>query len=486
MGIVQNQAFKNTITTYLGFAIGAVNVLFLFTHFLTDEYHGLVAFILSTANIMMPLLALGVHNSIIKFYSSFKTRNNINSFLTIMLLLPMFVILPVGLIGYLSFDFITGLLSEKNEIVQDYVWLIFVAAICFSYFEVFYSWAKVQMQSVFGNFMKEVFHRVGVLFLFLCIYQEWMDVSQFIYGVIVVYIIRTFVMMLYAFNIRRPVFRFHKIPNLSSILQYTLLIIIAGSVASIILEIDKFMIGELSEIENVAYYGVAIYIAAVIGVPSRSMHQITNPITAVMLNEKDIKGLEQLYKKSSLNLFIISGLIFLLIVLNIRELYEIIPDQFSGGLVVVFLVGIAKLSDNILGNNNAILFNSEYYKAVLILGVFLAVIAVTLNVLLIPEYGINGAAFATVIAIFVYNIAKILFVYIKFKISPFSSNTVKTFVLIIVLMGLFYFWEFPFHPMVNIGLKSILIGLCYSGLVYVLNLSEDISAILNKIFNRAS
>ena len=74
MGIVQNQAFKNTIITYFGFGIGAINVLFLYTEFLTPEYFGLVTFILSTANIMMPLMAFGVHNAIIKFYSSFKTK----------------------------------------------------------------------------------------------------------------------------------------------------------------------------------------------------------------------------------------------------------------------------------------------------------------------------------------------------------------------------------------------------------------------------
>ena len=80
------------------------------------------------------------------------------------------------------------------------------------------------------------------------------------------------------------------------------MIIIAGSIANIILEIDKFMIGEFIEIENVAYYGVAIYIASVISVPSRSMYQITNPITAKLLNENNLKGLKELYQKSSLNL----------------------------------------------------------------------------------------------------------------------------------------------------------------------------------------
>ena len=484
MGIVQNQTFKNTIITYFGFGIGAINVLFLFTHFLEDDYHGLVAFVLSTSIIMMPLFALGVHNSIIKFYSSFKTPNTVNSFLTLMLFLPLLAIVPVGLIGYFSFDFISGLLSEKNEIIKDYVWLIFIAAICFSYFEIFYAWAKVQMQSVFGNFMKEVFHRIGVMLLFLGIYLDWLNVEQFIYNVIIIYIIRTVIMMLYAFSVKRPVFKLYKIPNLSSIIKYTLLIIIAGSVANVILEIDKFMIGQYIEIEQVAYYGVAIYIATVIGVPARSMHQITNPITAVFLNNNDKPALRNLYKKSSINLFVISGLIFLCIVLNINELYKIIPDEFSVALLVVFLVSLAKLFDNLLGNNNAILFNSDYYRVVLVLGVVLAILTVVLNILLIPDYGINGAALATFISIFIYNSAKLIFVYYKFKMLPFSTNTLKTFILIVISIAVFYFWEFQFHPIINIILKSVLIGLSYVFVVYRFNLSEDITAILKKFISK--
>jgi len=484
MGIVLNQTFKNTIITYFGFSIGAINVLFLFTYFLEDAYHGLVAFVLSTSNIMMPLFALGVHNAIIKFYPSFKTPNTVNSFLTLMLFLPLVVIIPVGLIGYFSFDFISDLLSQRNPIIKNYVWLIFVAAICFSYFEIFYSWAKVQMQSVFGNFMKEVFHRIGVMLLFLGIYLDWLTVEQFIYNVIIIYIVRTVIMMLYAFSVKRPVLKSYKIPNLSSIIKYTLLIIIAGSVASIILEIDKFMIGQYIEIEKVAYYGVAIYIATVIGVPARSMHQITNPITAVFLNNNDKPALRSLYKKSSINLFVISGFIFLCIILNINELYRIIPEEFSGALLVVFLVSIAKLFDNLLGNNNAILFNSDYYRVVLALGAVLAILTVILNVLLIPNYGINGAAVATFISILIYNTAKLIFVYYKFKMLPFSINTLKTFVLLTTSIVAFYFWEFSFHPIINIILKTLLIGLSYVFVVYKFNLSEDITVILKKYLSK--
>lgn len=484
MGIVLNQSSKNFVITYLGFGIGAINVLFLYTYFLPNDYHGLVGYILSTAAVMMPILALGTHNTIIKFYSSFKTRNSINSFLTLMLLFPLLAMIPVGIIGCFSYEIISNLLSKENEIIKDYVWLIYIAAICFAYFEIFYAWAKVQMKSVFGNFMKEVFHRIGILFLFIGIYYKWMSVDVFLYGIIIIYMLRTLIMMVYAFALRRPILRFKKLSNVSSIIKYSLLIIIAGSVASIILEIDKFMLGQYIVIDNIAFYGVAIFIATVIGVPSRAMHQITNPITAKFLNDNDKVGLKNLYKKSSINLFIIGGFVFLLIILNINELYTILPEEFRGGVLVVFLVGLAKLIDNLIGNNNAILFNSNYYRIVLFLGFILAILAVLLNAILIPIYGIYGAAYATFISIVVYNICKVGFVYVKFKMIPFTLNTFKTIIVLGTFICAFYFWEFPFHPILNIILKSMFISLFYAIIVYRFNLSEDITIILNKYLKK--
>jgi len=484
MGIVASQSIKNTVTTYLGFGIGAVNVLFLFTNFISDTYFGLITFMLSTANIMMPLMAFGTNNTIIKFYSIFKTRQSQNSFLTLMLFLPLAIIIPLGLIGQFSFEVISNWLSQKNPIIKDYYWLIYLSAISFAYFEVFYAWSRVQMQSVWGNFMKEVFHRLGTTILLFCLYFGWLNVEELINGIVGIYLLRMVLMAVYAFSLRQPVLKFQRFKSLSRVLKYSALIIVAGSVANLILEIDKFMLGYYVDIEKVAYYGVAIYIASVIGVPLRSLHQIISPVTAKLLNENNKTELEKLYQKSSLNLYIIGGFIFLIIILNINELYLLIPDKFSGGLVIVILIGISKLIDNLLGNSNAILFNSDYYRMVLLLGVFLVISTIVLNMIFIPIYGINGSAFATFIAVVAYNIAKILFVKYAFKITPFTLETIKTTFLILFSVAVFYFWEFPFNAIINIGLKTIIFTFFYGYVVYVFNLSDDVSKILDSLLVR--
>jgi len=476
MGIILKQSFKNTISTYLGFGIGAINTLFLYTNFLTDQYYGLVAFLFSTANIMMPFMAFGVHNAIIKYYSSFKTKNSINGFLTLMLFLPLIFIIPVGIIGYFSYETIGSFLSRENSIVENYTWYIFILAIAMAYFEIFFAWTKVQMQTVFGNIMKEVFHRVAIMILLFAVYLNWLSIDEFIIGLVGVYVLRMLIMKLYAYTVRFPKLVFQLPNNLSSIFKYALLMIIAGSVAMLILDIDKFMIGILIEdIEQVAYYSVAIFIATVIAVPQRAMHQIMMPLTAKYLNDNDLTALEDLYKRSSMTLLVVSGFIFLLIVLNINQLYLILPKEFTGGLFVVFIVSLAKLYDNSLGNNNAILFNSEYYKMVLYFGVFLAITAIVLNIIFIPRYGIEGSALATFLAIVFYNTVKILFVKRKFNMQPFSAESLKICLLLVVSVLVMYFWDFPFHPILNIALKSALIGILYFVSIYKLNVSEDVN-----------
>jgi len=115
---------------------------------------------------------------------------------------------------------------------------------------------------------------------------------------------------------------------------------------------------------------------------------------------------------------------------------------------------------------------------------FLAFFAVTLNMIFIPKYGINGAAIATLISITLYSIAKLLFVVLRMKLFPFTYKTLISFVVLIVLFFMFYFWEFSFHPIINIILKSTLVTIIYVILNYKLKLSLDFNNVVNSILKR--
>jgi len=484
MGIVFKQSIRNTLITYIGFAIGAINHLFLFTRFLSDEYFGLVTVILSASAILMPIIAFGVPNTLVKFYSGFRENAESNSFLTLMLLLPLLLVLPLFAISYFANETIGNFLSQTNSIVKDYVWYILLIGLAMAYFEIFYAWAKVHLKSVFGNFMKEIFVRVGTLILLMLIYFEVITVAFFLKALVGLYISRMVIMKLYAYSLRMPKLDFNWPQNTRKIINYTTLIILGGSAAIVLLEIDKVMLNQFIRIENVAYYGVATYIAMVIIVPSRSMHQITYPLTAKLINEGDTVGLKTLYQKSSLTLFIASGILFLLIVLNVKDLYVLLPESYRGGFTIVFLVGLVKVYDSLLGNNNAILYNSDYYRSLLYMGAILAVSAVLFNLWLIPAYGIEGAAYASFLAFFIYNTIKLIYVKMKFRMLPFTKSTLKVLVLLIGIGIAFYFVDFPWHPIENILFKSIPMIVLFVFILYRLQISEDVNGVIDSFLKR--
>ncbi|GAA4071038.1 flippase [Flavobacterium cheonanense] len=484
MGIVQNQSIKNTIITFFGFGIGAINALFLYTNFLGKLHYGIVATILSGANIMMPLMAFGAQNTLIRFFSQYKTEKEREEFLTFMLFLPLAFIIPITAIFYIFYDSISSGWLNENPTLEPYFWLIPIVGLFMAYFEVYYAWVKVHMQSVIGNLISEVLIRVIVMFLLFAVYFDLIEKSTCVYGIAFAYFVQLIVMKFYAISVKMPVLQFVIPANIKEIIQYSFFIIVSGGVAVMLVDFDKVMIPFYKDISQNALYAVAIFISTVIIVPYRAMNQIVAPITAKLMAENKHDELNDLYKKSAINLQVIGGFIMMLIFLNIKELYKIIPDEYSGGIWVVFMIGLCKFYDVLLGNNNAIIVNTKYYRTVLLFGIMTVVLMIVLNMIFIPLYGIEGSAFATLLTIIIYNTIKLFYVIKKMNLYPFTIKTAYSFGILIACFLLFFFWEFPFHAIINIGLKSILISVFYWFLNYKLEISEEVNQVMNSILKK--
>ena len=485
MGIVQSQSIKNTIITFFGFGIGAINALFLYTNFLGKMHYGIVMTILSGANIMMPLMAFGVQNTLIRFFSHYKSEKEKEEFLTFMLVLPLVFIVLLSATFYVFYEPISRGWITENPSLKPFFWLIPVVGLFMAYFEVFYAWVKVHMQSVVGNFISEVFVRMIVMALLIAVHFHWISKDHFVYSVALAYLVQLLGMLLYAIKIRKPVLRFVIPDNVKEIVQYSLFIIVSGGVAVMLVDFDKVMIPKYLDVGQNALYGVAIFISTVIAVPSRAMTQIVAPITARLMVEGKHDELNDLYKKSAINLQVIGGFIMMLIFLNIKELYHLIPKDYSGGIWVVFMIGLSKFYDVLLGNNNSIIVNTKYYRTVLLFGIFTVVMMIVLNMIFIPMYGIEGSAFATLLTVATYNTIKFIYVVKKMNLFPFTIKTLYSLGILVVCFGLFYFWDFPFYTIINVALKSILITVFYLFVNYKLAISDEFNGVVTSLLKRA-
>mgnify|MGYP001291252494 FL=1 len=484
MSIVVKQSFFNLITIGVAFIIGAVNTLYLYPTFLGSKLQGLVIALLAISNILQPFLSFGTQHAVIRFYSRYRSSKEKNAVLTLSLIIPIIVTAIVIPLFYLYYDQIKVLLFQTENAFSQYAYVILFIAVSTSFFEIFYSWVRVKLKSVFGNFLKELYPRLLVTFLLISYTLDYLDFENFILYLIYGYYLRLLIVMVYSFIINKPKISFYFKNDFKEILRYSFLILLSGAASSIILDIDKSMLSSILTVENVAYYSVAIFIAAVIEIPGRAMFQILSPIVAEVINKNNKKKLKYLLKKSSTNLVLVSSLFFLIINLNLNDFYEMLNQEgYNKGIPIVIIVSFAKLYSMSIGCVNNIISNSKYYYYIFWFSIISSVLAVVLNLYLIQDYGIIGAAYATFLVILIMNSLKLYLVNIKFKIHPYSYDTIKIIILTTFIYIIFNNLKLTFEPVISIAVKSALILILYTLAAYIFKLSDDVNIFIDK-FNK--
>ena len=484
MGIIAKQSFYNSISIALAFIIGAFNTVYLYPTHMGSSLQGLVVALLALSNLVQPFISFGVQHAVIKFYSSTKSKAEKDKLLSFSLILPLLVFTAILFTTYLFYEQITEFIASENKQIGKYAYLIITVAFSTALFELFYNWLRIQLFSVFGNFLKEFFPRVLIFTLLLVYSSGSLDLDGFIMALIVGYYIRLFLVIVYSLVKYTPKFSFSLPLQFKSMLRYSILIFMSGTAASLILDIDKSMISKILTVENVAYYSVAVFIAAVIEFPGRAMFQIVSPLVAKAINEKDNGKLSNLLRKSSNNLLLVSGLLFLLINLNLDDFYEWINlDDYKVALEVVLIVSVGKLFTMSMGCLNNIITNSQYYYYVFWFSTLSAVLAIVLNLYLIRWYGIIGAAYATLFVIVFINLLKIILVQYRFKINPYGRETLPTISIVVLLYFLISSISIDYDPFTVMIFRSTFIGITFILLAYLLKLTDDIQQFLAKIFS---
>ena len=484
MGIVVRQSFLNLISIGIAFLIGAVNTLYLYPTFLGSKLQGLIIALLAISNLLQPFISFGTQHAVIRYYSKYTKKTDKDGLLTLSIIIPLVIVILFAPIFYAYYDEIRQFLFQNDQSLSQYAYVILFVAVSTSFFEVFYSWLRVKLKSVFGNFLKELYPRLLISFLLISYSYGVLDFENFVLFLIYGYYLRLLIIIIYSFYINKPRISLSFKSDFKEVFKYCLLIFLSGAASSIILDIDKSMLSSILTVENVAYYSVAVFIAAVIEIPGRAMFQILSPVVADAINKKHFKKLEGLLKKSSTNLVLVASLFFLLINLNLDDFYEMLnQDGYSIGIPIVIIVSFGKLYSMSIGCINNIISNSKYYYYTFWFSLFSSVLAVVLNIYLITDYGLVGAAYATLIVIIIMNSLKLYLIKVKFNIHPYSKDTVKIIVLSIIGFVIFSNLKLDFQPVLNIIIKSSLILILYTLSAYIFRLSDDVNIFIDK-FNK--
>ena len=481
MGVIKQQSIVNTFITYIGIVLGFISTIYLYPNFLEPDQYGLTRLLLSVSFVFTQFAHLGMNNTAIRFFPYFEDENNDhNGFLFLVLVVPITgFILFLGVIFF--FDDLLISYYDTSTYFGDYYLLLIPIVFGLLYFEVINSYVRARLHSVPGSVISEVILRVITILLLVLFWYEWITFEQFMIAFACSYIVQPLLLLLFLFVkgelFLKPNFAYLKTTLVKRMANYGLFAVLGGMTTLIVNNIDIIMLGSLAGLTETGVYAIAFYIGSVIIVPQRSLGKIAPSVVAKHLKEKNYEEIERIYKSSSINQMVPGLLIFIGVVANLHNLNDILPDAYASASPVIIIIGLSKLIDMTAGINGAIILNSKYYRFDLISMIILIIFSISLNYWLIPILGMTGAAIATATSLLLYNLIKGIYVWIKFKMQPFSS---KILVLIgfssILLFGSLQTAYFD-NTYLDIFIRSVAITLIYSFGVLSLNISHEVNSI---------
>lgn len=489
MGVVVKQSFWGTVITYVGVIVGYVNTLYLRVEYFDFSQIGIFTLITANAMMVSPISSFGMASSYVRFFPSFEDKDK-NKFFSFLFLITLIGNLLILLLGYSLKEVIASRYVETAPLYISYLSITGIIIVANSLFELFFSYSNTIKKVVFPSFLREVYLRLGSIVLVVGYAFNWWDFNATIVGLGIVYAFAFFFLFTQLYLVHNFRFDFHfglitKEWRIKLLKFGSYAMLMAGSFAIINnVSYDQITAALGSDINGI--YNTCFYIAVIVEMPRRNMAKVMSPILSQEFMKGNMKEVGSLYKRSSITMSVIGLLLFIGIVTNLQDLFDFIPkgESLQMGFWVVIGVCMAKLAVMIFSFGGEVINFSRLYKYNLYFQVGAAILLVTLNYFLLPIWGLNGAVISYFLTIFLHLVARALFVMYHFKIHPFVSTHVHLLVVGLVVGILAYWFQPDLHPILNIGIRSVLTTICFVVLIYKLKISTDINKLLVSVLNK--
>lgn len=467
----------------MGIVVGFASLLIVQPFFLSAEAIGLTRVLYSFSFLVSTILPLGLLNVTTRFFPKFRNNEaHHHGFFGLML-----IWLFVGCLIVFPFLFffkgeIIQLYLEDSPLFSKYFYLVFPFSLVIALLSLVNNYLFSVFKPILPAFAQEVMIRALFICLILAYFFLNWSLEWLISGFIITYVAQLIVVGIYAIKVGSISFFPGKIlvskKVLLEMLKYGWMVFPAGVASMAIKLLDTVVLGQFVSLSLVGVYGIAAFIPIFIEAPINALDKIANARISHSWEKNDLDNIKDIYYKSSRYLFILGGFLFLMVSLNAEHLFHFLPTEFLAGVPVVGILSLSALFNLLTGSNSAIIFTSDKFTVGAIGLILVAVINLVLLYLLIPVFGIEGAAWATCTASFAYNLFKYLYIWIKFKMQPFDRRT-----LFISLSILFTFFFVSFLPsfeneIVNILITSASIALIYGALIWFSRVADDLKEMI--------
>lgn len=499
MSNIRRQSIISSFIIYFGFAIGLLNTYFFtkegFTKEFTEVDYGLITIFMSIATMMMAFASMAMPSYIFKFYPYYHDNlpRQKNDMITWALLVSLVGFLLVMIAGWFFKDLVIRKFGRNSPQLLTYYYWIFPMGLGLTIYSVLEGYSWNLGKASLAIFLKEVLWRVITTILIVLFFTNiipdfslFIKLYSFAYPAIAASLLAYLLItkkISFTFKISKVTRRFlKKIITLCSFVYAGILIFTISRV------FDTLVIASVlpDGIDKAGIFGIATLMTSVIQAPQRSIIAVSIRHLSKAWKDKNWDTIQRIYQRSSINLLIFSAGIYLLIALNYTETIKTfgLKESYLGGYAAFLLLGLSMVVDMGTGVNAQIIGTSTAWRFELLSGIILLALMLPLTYLLAKQYDILGPALASLISITIYNTVRIIFLWKRYKLFPFTIQSLYAMVLAASCFAACYFLFNNIYGFWGLVIRSLAFIVLYGAGVLYLKLSPDVMPVITTIRKR--
>ena len=406
-----------------------VLLLFMLSLFLTNFYSpedvGRYDFVRATIMILSGASLIGTNQSIIYYSGVLKSKNSLsfikNIYYKMVKMTGLICLLFLLAAAMISEQMINELFNKKDayDLILSTIVALFFYTITMLNIDTLRALDKTIVSELYRNIFRYLPVFVFSIVLFFAQKQEWL-IEVFLGGFLLLFIATTIQTTALFKKFKDKTTNDNRF-SYTEIFKRSYPMALSAVAYFIMQSVDIIILTAYEGYDKVAYYSIAVKLATVTALALMSVNIVVAPKIAEIYNNNDHSKLNKLIKDSSRIIFSISIPILAILFVFSELMLSFFGENYVLAKDALSILLAAQFFSSICGPG-AIYLNmtgkQQKLNKILIAGLFINVI---LNFLLIPSYGIEGAAIATLISMLFWNSLIVSVIYKSDKIKIFIT-----------------------------------------------------------------
>lgn len=492
-GHIARQSFWASLINYAGSAIGLFTTFYLFPLVYTEAENGIIRMFIELGALLAGVAQMGTGYSIWKFFPRFRNPDHRHHGAGFWLIsIPFAGILIVSAALLIFQPQVVQYLARNSSAFLDYYFWLLPFIFFFVYNNVLEVFSASLGNILYASFLRENVVRILLGLVGYLFYIGFISFDAAVRLTPAVYALTALLNLYFVLRITplgvKPDMNFVRSqPGLTrEFSRYTGYLFLTYLANLFVQRMDFVMVSAMKGLTSTGVYSIAVNLAVLIEIPTRSILQISNPVLSDAMHRDDRAEMSRLYRKTTLNQFIIGALVLLVIWINIDLFYALMPngEKYAPGKWAVLLLGLGKLCILLQGNSSAILTFSKHYYLSLLVNFACLGAGIWLNSLLIPSLGLEGAAAATALTWLLGAVVTGIIIFSLYRMNPYTWQVIAAAGLMALMFILNAWIQLPGPLWVQALFKTVLLGGSAVAMVYRFRLSDDIRSMADKLIGK--